>query len=289
MSEESGSEFDAADLLGRVEAAAGKKVSSMTPVDGGYTQAVRRIVAFSDGGTAFLKGATDERTSRWLIAEANVYQQVNAGFLPDLLAVDLDDMPFLLLEDLTPCDWVPSWSTSRIDAVLGCLEDVRSTQAELPEYGEMFTQHGWHAVAVSPESFLSMGLVTEAWLNDCLPILIEAKDSVPTTGSDLLHLDLRSDNLCFRKGQAVLFDWNNACFGNGEVDLGFWLPSLFHEGGPCPTDILPDSGGIAAYVTGYFAEVAGKPGDGRIRQLQRDMLSAGLAWMIKALRLPDPF
>jgi thiamine kinase-like enzyme len=46
----------------------------------------------------------------------------------------------------------------------------------------------------------------------------------------LLHFDVRSDNLCFRDGRALLIDWNLACIGNPVVDVAAWLPSLHAEG-----------------------------------------------------------
>ena len=54
-------------------------------------------------------------------------------------------------------------------------------------------------------------------------------------------------------GLAVLIDWNLACRGNPEMDLGFWLPSLELEGGPPPETLLPDSPIVACWVTGFFA------------------------------------
>jgi thiamine kinase-like enzyme len=38
-------------------------------------------------------------------------------------------------------------------------------------------------------------------------------------GKDLLHIDLRSDNICFAGDRTLLIDWNLACHGNGLLDL----------------------------------------------------------------------
>ena len=66
-------------------------------------------------------------------------------------------------------------------------------------------------------------------------------NAAPVSGSSLCHLDVRSDNLCFRDGRAVLVDWNWASFANPDVDLAAWLPSVRVEGGPAPWEILPDA------------------------------------------------
>lgn len=72
-------------------------------------------------------------------------------------------------------------------------------------------------------------------------------------------MDVRSDNLCFRGGQALLVDWNHAVLAHPDVDIACWLPSLHAEGGPAPDEILPQGGPLAAVISGYFAEHAGKP------------------------------
>ena len=72
-------------------------------------------------------------------------------------------------------------------------------------------------------------------------------------GTDLLHLDVRSDNLCFVGSRAVLVDWNWACRGNGLVDLAGWVPSLHAEGGPLPESCLAGpagAGGAAQRLLG---------------------------------------
>lgn len=52
--------------------------------------------------------------------------------------------------------------------------------------------------------FLSLGLRDEQWLERSLPELLAAIERAPLDGDDLLHFDVRSDNLCFRDGKALL-------------------------------------------------------------------------------------
>ena len=121
-----------------------------------------------------------------------------------------------------------------------------------------------------------------------LPSLIEASRSAPLDGDELVHLDVRSDNLCFRGSQAILVDWNHACVGNGDFDVAFWLPSLAAEGGPPPDEILPGAGALTAVVSGYFAAVAGLPPPAHaptVRPLQRAQLEPALAWARRELSL----
>ena len=61
-------------LESRIADLTGRGVERLLPVQGGYTNACRRIVRFRDGNTAFAKCATDRRTSAWLYSEILVYR-----------------------------------------------------------------------------------------------------------------------------------------------------------------------------------------------------------------------
>lgn len=279
------------ELVSRIADLTGREVDRLLPVQGGYTNACRRIVKFRDGKTAFAKCATDRRTSGWLHSEISVYRQLSGDFMADVLAWDDEEPPLLILEDLSGNLWPPPWTPSRVDMVLDSLATIHRSQASVPEYREIFTHRGWHEVAAHPEAFLSIRVASESWLTKCLPILLDAHDSVETEGKALVHLDVRSDNICFRDDRAVLIDWNNACAGNPDLDIAFWLPGLHYEGGARPQDILADAGHLASYVTGYFASRAGLPDLPHaplVRKLQRAQLITGLHWTVQELGLPEP-
>jgi aminoglycoside phosphotransferase (APT) family kinase protein len=109
-------------------------------------------------------------------------------------------------------------------------------------------------------------------------------------GDSLLHLDLRSDNICFHEDRVIIVDWNLVCTGNPRFDLGFWLPSLEAEGGPPPEAILPDAGEIAALVSGFFAARAGLPlipDAPNVRHIQQVQLRTALPWAVRSLGLPS--
>lgn len=280
-----------AKLYERISDVISNDVETFARVQGGYTNAIRGVVRFKDGSTAFAKCATDRQTGNWLRAEIKVYRELSADFMPTVLGWDETDLPLLLLEDLSECAWPPPWNSDRVNAVLQSLEEIHAIEMDVPAYREIFTHRGWHEVAESPESFLSIGIADEDWLTGCLPVLLDARDSVVAEGTTLAHFDVRSDNICFRHERALLIDWNNACKANPDLDTAFWVLSLHHEGGPQPQSILPNAGGLASYVTGYYASRAGRPDPPhttRIRQLQRDHLRIGLKWMVEALGLPEP-
>ena len=148
---------------------------------------------------------------------------------------------------------------------------------------------GWSLVADDPTPFLSLGLCPAEWLKAALPALLSAELDTPLEGDELVHLDVRSDNLCFANGRVLLVDWNLACRANGLLDVAFWLPSLEAEGGPRPETVAPETSVFAAAISGFFAARAGLPLIEHapfVRRVQDQQLRTALPWAIRALDLP---
>jgi phosphotransferase family enzyme len=280
-------------LAERVARCLGQRLLAWRPVSRGYTTASRLIVTCADGTSVFVKGATDTRTATWLRTEYGVYSQVRASFLPAMRAwVDDGSSPFLVLEDLTEAVWQAPWTMARVSQVLATLRRVAATRAPacVPSLEERQSSlSGWARVEREPEPFLRLGLCSPAWLGHSIKALMAAEASAELAGDDLVHGDVRSDNLCFVGHRVVLVDWNWACRGNGIIDIAGWLPSLHLEGGPPPDTILPGQPHLAAVISGYFAARAGLPvaqASPEIRALQRAQLQVALAWALRALGLP---
>ena len=83
--------------------------------------------------------------------------------------------------------------------------------------------NGWDLVAEDPEPLLSTGLCSGEWLGSGLAALREAAAGCDLSGGAFVHLDVRSDNVCFRQDSVLLVDWNLACVGNPLVDVVGWL------------------------------------------------------------------
>lgn len=150
-------------------------------------------------------------------------------------------------------------------------------------------QADWRTIAADPEPFLALGLCSAAWLVAALPMLAGAAAAAPLAGDSLVHLDVRSDNLCFRDVRAVVIDWNHAAIANPDLDIAFWLPSLHAEGGPPPEAVLPNVPGLAAYVAGFFCARAGQAAIAdapHVRPLQVQQSRTALPWAARSLGLP---
>ncbi|MCW2975251.1 MAG: hypothetical protein JWM06_532 [Actinomycetia bacterium] len=258
-------------------------------VSRGYSVNEHWTVGFADGSRAFLKLASVDPSPQWVRDEQHVFECVDGPFMPRLLGFDDGDRPLLILEDMLPeARWPPPWQPGDVDAVVAALSEVSSApvEGELPLLAED-SMVGWREVAEDPAPFLSLRIVSAAWLERCLPVLLEAADSALLDGASLVHRDVRSDNLCLRDGRAVLLDWNHACIGNPAFDVAFWLPSLRLEGGPDPATFGVDE--MAVFVAGFFAAQAGLPapeGAPRVRSFQRAQLEVALPWASSTLGLP---
>ncbi len=245
-----------------------------------------------NGYSVFVKVATDDDTARWIRDEAKVYAVVQGDFMPAFLGWDDGEFPILILEDLSEATWAWEWSPELLQRVINMLGMVTETTVpdDFPPLTRMARAlKGWQKVAADPTGFLRLGLVSADWLASALPSLIAAEGQAKLDGESLVHLDTRSDNICFYGDRTLLIDWNWASKGNPKADVMFWLPSVHAEGGPAPWDITLSEPELIAMVAGYYANQAHKPPHKQgpaVRQLQLRMLESALPWAIKALKLP---
>jgi hypothetical protein len=289
---------DPQDVARVAETLRAEPVSWRAAARGGQTAAHRWLVRLADGTGAFVKiGATLE-TAAWVRDEHLAYIRLRAQpFLPRMLGYsDRDDRPVLAIEDLSDGHWPPPWERSHVEAVLACLDEVHATTPppDLPTVDRHDLElHGsWGAVAADPAPLLALGLCGPEWLEAYLPALDAAAREAVTEGDALLHMDVRSDNLCLRDGRAVLIDWNWACVGDPRFDLAAWLPSLEAEGGPAPETILgAPAPELAAMLAGYFCAHAGLPPipeAPHVREMQLQQARTALPWAARELGLPPP-
>jgi hypothetical protein len=283
----------------RIRRALGKRPTEMVPAGGHGAPSNRRwIVSFADGTRAFAKVAAFDDTADWLRDEHAHYEALRGhDYLPRLVGWDDDGAePALVLEDLSAATWPPPWTTASVDAVLATLDAVHATPppdriAEVVERRIWQLREGWRSMREDPAGTLALGVFDDAWLRANVDELDRAADAAVLAGEALLHCDVRSDNLCFVDGRAVLVDWNWASRGNPVLDLAAWLPSLRVEGGPPPWALLRDQGPLASLLAGFFlyhASLGPIPQAPHVRQLQLDQGRVALAWVCRELRLRPP-
>jgi hypothetical protein len=280
----------------RVAQLAGKPPTSWRRIARGYTPAERWQVTFADGSRAFAKFGSTPATAQWLRAERAVYGKLSARFMPTVLGyAEHAERPLLLLEDLSDAWWPPPWRPGDVERLLETMREVAATpvaRGALPELeSERGRFAGWLNVERDPAAFLSLGLCSQGWLESALPSLLLAQDLALLAGTELVHGDLRSDNLCLADGRVVLVDWNGARRGNSAHDLAALAPSLRLEGGPLPDELVPSEGALGALICGFFAANAGLrpiPDAPMVRKIQLRQLRIALPWAARALGLPPP-
>jgi hypothetical protein len=242
------------------------------------------------GYSVFVKAATTDLTARMLRSEMRVYEQLAAPFMPLYYGGDDDGAaPLIVIEDLSEARWPPPWDDRLVEAVVETLALVHGISAPPGIAPPPAAAAGWETVAEDSKPFLSLGIASAGWLEECLDDLLAAEAACRVDGTALTHFDVRSDNLCLAANGIKLVDWAEARAGNPELDTGFWLPSLAYEGGPLPEEVLPGAPHVAAWVAGYFASRAGLadiPDAPRVRSIQRAQLSIALPWVVRALELP---
>lgn len=278
----------------RVSRLAGADVLALRRIKGGgYAASFRAVAELADGRTVFVKAGAEEVTSGFLRDELRVYAELSGPFMPELVGMDDGEPPLLVLEDLRTGHWPPPWDEPSIAAVRETLAAVAATPppAWLPPITDEADSMlgGWREVERSPEPFLALGVCSAQWLERALSVLRDAAETASIGGESLLHLDVRSDNICLAERGAVLVDWNWAHVGNPALDVAFWLPSLADEGGPRPDELLPEAGGLTAVVAGFFAARAGLPAPPtapHVRAVQLSQLRIALPWAARALDLP---
>lgn len=279
------------DLERRLAALVGAQPLEWAPRAGGYSTAERYTVALDDGRRVFLKTADSEHMAAWLRREHEVYASLRGDFIPELIGFDDDGrQPLLVIEDLSHADWAQSWTPERISLVRATLDELHASPAPPNTAAVHDTYAGWfgrwRTVAADPGPFLSLGLRSRAWLDERLPAIVEAADAAQVAGDAVVHLDVRSDNLCTLDGRAVLVDWNFVSFAAPELDLVCWACSLALEGGPPPWELVPGSPGFAAFLAGIFAASAGLPPPETaptVREFQARQLAVALDWLDREL------
>jgi hypothetical protein len=283
------------ELLDAVERILGSRAVTWLRPTGGYSIAERWSLDLADGRRVFAKRATTDDLAGRIRDEYRNMSAIEADFRCDVIAWEDGDRPLLLLEDLRDGRWPPPWEVGDLDRVLRTLERMAAMPIPgfLPDAESLWREgfSGWQDIRRDPAPFLGLGIATEAWLEECIEPLIDAEKACVLDGDDLLHMDVRSDNLCLLPDRVVLVDWNWACRGRAAFEHACLAPALRLEGGPLPDEIVADAGADAAAVAGFFAAKAGLPisaGAPTVRKFQLRQVRIALPWACRELGLPQP-
>jgi hypothetical protein len=253
------------------------------PGAGGYTPALRQSGRLADGTPVFVKTPTNDVTRMMLEQEIAAYEAIGPRpWCPQVIDASPER---LVLEDLRHAHWPPPWRPGDVDRVLATVREVAATSVPtLPPFddGQNDNLRQWRFVDVDAVAALGFDRGLVAALADAGR---EVDASATYDGDCLLHMDLRSDNLCLLEDRVVLVDWNGACRGEGGLDEVAWAPSLSLEVGTPPWELVPDAAvHHVAFVTGYFAQrspLPTIPDAPFVRPFQLAQLRVSLPWFAR--------
>jgi hypothetical protein len=293
---------------------------------GGYGPSATFRIFLVDGRTIFAKGAgPNSSAQKWrgVSHEESVYSNI-ATIIPSspryFGSVSVDGWHLLLLEDLRNVTTVPPWTHALAFQAVRDIAALHLRGVSEADKVDVVNSKGicdnWLNIKNNndvKDFFLDLfqehRKEAEVWLDEVIDILIPIEADLMRQDQPwgFIHTDLRSDNLCFRNGTLVLFDWAEACKGPLSADIGFLLPSIEGEGGPLAERVFQEykqvmsavgvelpgftEYAVAVATAGIYASRAGKPPISqhpRLRDMQRLLLGPALRWSCNILGLPQP-
>lgn len=286
-----------------LEAALGSGVVEAVNRRGGFSPSLAARCQLVDGRVVFVKGvspAQNPESPDILRREARVSAALPATApAPRLLHV-LDDGNWIL----TVYEYVEGnlpgapWSPAELDLVLGAtwalatVDPPRSLPTVTERYGPVLT--GWRSLAADS----GLDGVLDDWSARHLDRLADHEPAweEAVSGEELVHGDVRSDNVLLDGDRVTFVDWSAACAGRTFFDVVSMLPSVALEGGGDPEEVLAGHGGqgvepdaVTAVVladAGYFldrARLPDPPGLPTVRAFQRAQGQVCVAWLRQRL------
>ena len=254
-------------------------------------------MSLDDGRSAFVKSGREASARGQIEREGSIIEAVGATFMPRVYWSGAQDgWSTLVLEDLSGAQWPPPYldgGRALLDAValVGDLQPPEGVSRRPP--GRPLGTY-WERIAAAREPVLAHGSFSAAWLERCLPELIDAESGARLDGDDFLHDDLWHGNVCYADRGVVLIDWASASIGDRRLDLAYALLSIRACGAVPPAVEFEDEAAYAALLAGSNAYNAALPVDESIMRASvlRDGwlhdLQYALSWAAELLELPRP-
>lgn len=233
-----------------VEDRLGSPIVSAVSQSAGFSPGVAARLRTEDGHRFFAKAAGPSPNPLTPAAhrrEAKVAALPERAPVPRLyLSHDEGEGGWIVLvfEDVEGRNPAVPWRSSELNQILDTLASLSEllTPSPLPPglvgvVSDWEVICGWHWRKLAEERPASIN----AWSARHLDTLagLEAKAPASATGSTLLHLDLRADNLLLTPEDRVLVvDWPHARVGASWVDAVFFAPSMAMQGGPWPEALV---------------------------------------------------
>jgi hypothetical protein len=244
---------------------AGSAIIDERSAAGGFTPSLASLVTFSSGARIFLKAAAvDGRFVAGLRREVAVSTYVPGPALLWTTTID-------------------GWLCAGFEAIAGRYPDLSPESPDLPlvqaalaELHQGLTPNPYPAAITAEVDFVDF---------------LGGYDVRATTGTTLLHTDLRADNLLIdAHGVVRVVDWASAVVGAPWVDIALFLPTLI-EAGHTPEFVeswgaqwlaCADPADVTNFVIAlrnYWERAAAEPGPVALRRYQARAARSVQAWL----------
>ncbi|MEU9051395.1 aminoglycoside phosphotransferase family protein [Streptomyces sp. NPDC048384] len=290
-----------ADLRRSIEERLGAVVVRVDAVVGGFSAGFAGVVRTA-GPALFVKATSETVNSHgrrlyqqeWRACRQLAEASVATGFE---WAFDRDDWTVLAFRAVDAGICSPTWPHEQLHEVLRELRACRTTApAGLPPLEAYFADAfaAWGALATDP--------AFDAWPTDASgnPLLpkgewaaLSERAARAFAGHDLLHADLRADNILWTGGAPLVIDWAYACRGTAAFDPLYLLLEVARGRGAPPEDELAgvlkeydcsgdDATALLAVFGGWFTWMSRMPppaGLPTLRAFQKAMADSALDWV----------
>ncbi|HAX91437.1 MAG TPA: hypothetical protein DCY07_04420 [Rhodospirillaceae bacterium] len=262
-----------------ISAALKSEILSAEPTGDGYSPKPSFFLTLADGRELFIKGERPDATARSqhlfaLEVLGNKELRALAPFRPRFITdIKTQGWHFLVHEKIQNAIHPMPWTSEKLTALFQAFCGVYScfsSRSDAPSWVEeakaskeggigdlyrgvsvwenlnlpdtdpakRFYKEKLFAAFTNPED-------AAAWFTLALPSLMahEQRTGDIKSFSNLLHLDLRQDNLLFQKNEkaglrAYVLDWGHLYWGPVVIDIVRLIKNIYSEGGPNPQETL---------------------------------------------------
>jgi aminoglycoside phosphotransferase (APT) family kinase protein len=279
-------------------------VVAVTDHPTGFSPGVAATVRTGDGTAHFVKAVTADvnlRTRDMHRREADNLRALSATRAAPQLLATYDESPWILLVTEHVPGAMPDlpWTSGDLRSLVGAVDGLAALAAPptLPTLAEEFAGAftGWRALASGAcvPVYLPSDLVSR--IDDLASM--EPDWVAAAAGDQLIHGDIRGDNLLVDNGHARLVDWPFACRGNPALDAVAAAGAIAMQGGPEPAEfVLSTAAGracdsdalraLTVAAVGYLVNAGRQPpppGLPTLREFQRAQAQHFYGWLRQLL------
>lgn len=269
---------------------------------GGFTPGMTSVLLLSSGRSVFVKAMSRSvSTSAYQMYEKEIDKTsalVRFPHVPRLLDSFVDGEWVVLIFEAIDGDHphLP-WRDEELDFIIKEIyrnRTIRLGEEHKEKFGhihEIESFQYFQNFKDEPERLERLG---EPWIKENLDRLIgsESRWKQASTGEDLIHFDIRADQILMTPSQVYIVDWPHAGIGAWWVDIMGMLPSIVMQQGPSVETILHRSEfsdvekwrihSVITGMTGYFLWSSLLPPLKKVptlREFQKDQGQVLLNWL----------